>query len=170
MAPSSVPASAGVRGSATPGGRASRPRWTSSPPASAGRTRACVGPRRRERPMASTTHDLESSGSFEPPRVQVGPVRLHHMLLDGSWWPRSTDLDTELRDLVPVLDHVRGPVARLLLGVATWTARPHQVVTEGRAVSVGYLAGQSPSMMTVLCADGGTFTMRVAPPGPGAPD
>jgi hypothetical protein len=120
--------------------------------------------------MAATTHDLEPSGSFEPPRVQVGPVRLHHMLLDGSWWPRSTDLDTELRDLVPVLDHVRGPVARLLLGVATWTARPHQVVTAGRAVSVGYLAGQSPSMMTVLCADGGTFTMRVAPPGPGAPD
>jgi hypothetical protein len=92
--------------------------------------------------------------------------------LDGTWRPGSTDLGTELSALVPVLDRLRGPVTRLLLGVAGWSARPHQIVTAGRTVSVGYLAGQSPSMMTVLCADGGTFTMSVTPPGtaPGLPD
>jgi hypothetical protein len=63
-------------------------------------------------------------------------------------------------------------VTRLLLGVGTWTTRPHRIVTGGRTVSIGYAAGQSPMMIRVFCADGGTFTMRVAPlgPAPVAPD
>jgi hypothetical protein len=116
--------------------------------------------------MAPPVHHPESPATLEPPRVRLEPVRFHHMLLDGSWWPSSADLGTELRVLVPVLDHVRGPVTRLLLSAANWTARPHQIMAAGHTVSVGYMAGQSPSIMTVFCADGGTFTMRVAPPGP----
>jgi hypothetical protein len=104
--------------------------------------------------MATLAHRSDSP-------VSLDPVRFHHMLLDGSWSPGSGDLNEELRVLVPVLDHARGPVRRLLLSAAGWTARPHQVVAAGHTVSVGYMAEQSPSMMTVLCADGGTFTMRV---------
>ena len=115
--------------------------------------------------MAPPTPRPKSPVSFEPPRVQLEPVRFHNVLLDGCWWPKTTDLDEELRALVPVLDHVRGPVARLLLSVTNWTARPHQVTAAGHTVSIGYMAGQSPSIMTVLCADGGTFTMCVSPPG-----
>jgi hypothetical protein len=71
-----------------------------------------------------------------------------------------------------VLDQVRGPVTRLLLGVAGWTTRPHTVVLADRIVSVGYLADQPPSMMTAICADGATFIMRVASSGAasGAPE
>jgi Family of unknown function (DUF5994) len=114
--------------------------------------------------MASPTYQPESF--LDRPRVRLTPVRFHHTLLDGSWWPSSADLGPELADLVPVLDHVRGPVRRLLLSAEGWTARPHQVTAGGHTVSVGYLADQSPSIMTVLCADGGIFTMRVAPPKP----
>lgn len=105
----------------------------------------------------------------DSPRVWLKPVRDHHLLLDGSWWPDSGDLGGQLRALLPVLDQVRGPVTRLLLSAAGWKTRPHDVVLADRTVSVGYLADQPPSMMTVLCADGGTFMMRVAPSGP-APD
>jgi len=97
-------------------------------------------------------------------RVRLEPVWFRHNRLDGSWWPGSRDLDVELRDLVPVLDHFRGPVSRLLLGAAGWTARPHHIVAAGHPVSVGYQAGQAPALMTVRCADGGTFTMQVTPP------
>jgi hypothetical protein len=98
--------------------------------------------------------------------VQLEPIRFPAPLLDGSWSPNSTDLGVELRVLLPVLDHVQGPVKRLLLGVGNWTARPHWIITDGRTVSIGYAAGQSAKMIKVFCADGGTFTMRVAPPGP----
>lgn len=116
--------------------------------------------------MASTTPQPGSPASFGPPRVRFEPIRFQHTILDGSWWPRPAEVGAQLRALVPVLDHVRGPVTRLLLSAAGWATRPHQIVTDGRTVSVGYLAGQSPSMMTVLCADGGMFAMRVVPPGP----
>jgi hypothetical protein len=116
--------------------------------------------------MASLSYQTDSSTSSEPPRVRLEPIRFADPMLDGSWWPNSTDLGVELRALLPFLDHVRGPVTRLLLGVGTWAARPHRVITDGRTVSVGYAAGQSSSMIRVFCADGGTFTMRVAPPGP----
>ena len=121
----------------------------------------------------------DSAQSSDPPRVWLEPVRDHHMLLDGSWWPDSGDLSKELCALLPILDQVRGPVKRLLLSAVGWKTRPHRVVLADRTVSVGYLADQPPSMMTVLCADGGTFMMRVAgrsravtgfrdPAGPGA--
>lgn len=122
--------------------------------------------------MTATMHEPESSVRSEPPRVRLEPVAFRQTLLDGSWWPRTGDLEVELRDLVPILDRVRGRVTRLLLSVVGWTPRPHHIRAADRTVSVGYFAGQSPSMMTVLCADGGTFTLRVTPPGaaPGVPD
>jgi len=123
--------------------------------------------RRRERPMASLSYQPES-----PDCPQPEPDRSLEPLLDGNRWPNSTDLGKELRVLLPALDHIRGPVTRLLLGVGNWTARPHQIVTDGRTVSIGYAAGQSSTMIKIFCADGGTFTMRVAPldPAPVAPD
>jgi hypothetical protein len=98
-------------------------------------------------------------------RVLLEPIRDHHLLLDGSWSPGSDDLDRELRALLPVLDQIRGPVTRLLLSAAGWSTRPHHVQLADRTVSIGYLADQPPSMMTALCADGGTFILRVARPG-----
>src|SRR3954447_21278937 len=116
--------------------------------------------------MASLSYQSASPASSEPPPVQADPIPSPDPLMDGSWWPNSSDLGAELPVLLPVLDHVRGPVKRLLLGVGNWTARPHLIITDGRTVSVGYAAGQSPTLIRVFCADGGTFTMRVAPPGP----
>ena len=122
--------------------------------------------------MASPKCQPDSAHSLDPPRIWLVPVRDHDTLLDGSWWPSSGDLGVELQALLPVLDRVRGPVTRLLLSAPGWTSRPHQVVLADRTVSVGYLADQSPSMMTVLCADGSRFIMRVNPAGsvPGKPE
>jgi hypothetical protein len=104
--------------------------------------------------------------------MQPEPIPSPRPLLDGDWWPISTDLGAELRTLVPILDQVRGPVTRLLLSDGGWATRPHEITFDSRTVTVSYLTDQSPSAITVLCADGGTFTMRVTPPGPApsAPD
>ncbi|WP_127500414.1 DUF5994 family protein [Actinoplanes solisilvae] len=119
--------------------------------------------------MTSLEYRTDPPTALDPPRVGLEKVAEHHLLLDGCWWPSSDDLGAQLRALVPVLDQVRGPVGRLLLSAAGWATRPHQVVLDDRTVSLGYLADQPPSMMTVRCVDGGTFFMRVAPSGP-APD
>ncbi len=94
------------------------------------------------------------------------PLRSDHAAFDGSWWPDSGDLDIELGVLLPLLDHVRGPVRRLVMSAGDWPAGPDRIVTDLRTVHVDYLTGQSRWTMTVVCVDGGTFTMRVVPPGP----
>ena len=120
--------------------------------------------------MASPAYRTGSS-AFDPPLMSVERDGSRLPLLEVGRWPSSTDLAAELRALVSVLDQIRGPVGRLLLGVGDWASRPHQIVTDGRTVTVGYLAGQPSWMVTVLCADGGTFTVRVTPgPAPDAPD
>jgi hypothetical protein len=109
---------------------------------------------------------MASAHTSPSPQVRLEPVTDHDVRLDGSWWPRSDDLGAELRALLPVLDEVRGPVVRLLLSAGGWATRPYRVMLADRTVTVGYLAEQPPSMMTVRCADGGTFMMRVASSGP----
>lgn len=99
------------------------------------------------------------------PHVLLDPVVEHHVLFEGSWSPGPGELGGELRTLLPVLDQVRGLVTRLLLSAAGWATRPSHVELDDRTVSVGYLSDQPPSMMTVLCADGGTFMMRIGPVG-----
>jgi uncharacterized protein DUF5994 len=116
--------------------------------------------------MAALTNHPKAVAFSEQLGVQLEPISVDHLLCDGGWWPSSTNPGPDLNVLVPVLDHVRGRVTRVLLSAGGWTVRPHQIITNGRTVSIGYLAAQSPSIMTVLCADGGTFTMRVTPPGP----
>jgi hypothetical protein len=121
--------------------------------------------------MASPAY-RSGSAALDQPLMSLDREGSRLPLLEVGWWPSSTDLAAELRALVSVLDQIRGPVNRMLLGVGDWAHRPHQIVTDGRTVTVGYLAGQPSWMVTALCADGGTFTVRVAPPGtaPGAPD
>ncbi|GIF01300.1 DUF5994 family protein [Paractinoplanes rishiriensis] len=96
-------------------------------------------------------------------RVRLGPTRYHHMTLDGCWWPRSATPEAELPGLVPALNGVHGPVVRLLLSAAGWSRRPHQITVADRAVSLGYFADRSPTMLTAICADGDTVTLLVVP-------
>jgi hypothetical protein len=111
--------------------------------------------------MASPAY-RSGPAAFDLPLMSLERDGSNQPLLEVGWWP--TDLAAELHTLVSVLDQIRGPVNRLLLGAGEWAGRPHEVVMDGRTVTVGYLAGQPEWMVTVLCADGGTFTVRVTPP------
>jgi hypothetical protein len=95
------------------------------------------------------------------PLVRFEPIRLHHMMFDGRWWPRSRDPAAELRALVPLLDRVNGPVCRLLLSAAGWTSRPHHIAVGNRTISLGYFSDQPPTTLTALCVDGGTVELLV---------
>jgi len=118
--------------------------------------------------MASPIHQPESPDVSGRPETASDLMRSRQSLLADGWSPTSTDPGPELGLLLPVLDQVRGEVTRLLLSAGGWTARPHEIVVGTRKVTIGYLAAQHASIMTVLCADGGSFTVRVAPPGKAA--
>lgn len=112
--------------------------------------------------MTLLTHDHTVPGGS--PRVRLEPIRHRGMVLDGCWWPRTHDTVPELSALVPALDSIRGPVVRLLLSAEGWTRRPHRLVLDDRTVNLAYFAGQPPTMLTAICADGGVVTVLVVPP------
>ena len=104
-----------------------------------------------------------------PPRVRLEPVQHHRMMLDGSWWPRSSNPATELPPMLSALGGFRGPVVRVLLSAAGWTRRPHYVVVDDRRVGLSYFSDQPPTMLTVICADGAVVTLLVVLPEPVGP-
>lgn len=71
-------------------------------------------------------------------------------LLDGGWWPHSTDPVAELPGLILAIDARRGPVTRVILGAAGWDSRPRRVRVAGRSVRVGFFDSQSASLLTAL--------------------
>ncbi|GAB3752611.1 DUF5994 family protein [Microlunatus parietis] len=59
-------------------------------------------------------------------------------LLDGGWWPRSANPVAELPGLILALDHLHGPVIRIVLHRGDWAPEPRRLGVEGRVVPVTY--------------------------------
>jgi hypothetical protein len=100
------------------------------------------------------------------PRLKLQPSGPAYTLLDGGWWPRSTDPVAELPGLVLAIDAVHGPVKRIMLNVHDWASRPRRLGVAGRRVRVGYFASQPTSLLTALSSTSGDrVDLLVVPPG-----
>jgi hypothetical protein len=98
------------------------------------------------------------------PRLRMEPTGSPRTLLDGGWWPRSTDPVAELPGLVLAIDHLRGPVTRLVLSADGWDTHPRRLGVAGRVLHLGYFASQPVSLLTALCANGSRVDLLVVPP------
>lgn len=67
---------------------------------------------------------ITSSTPPSTPRLRMESSGSRQTLLDGAWWPRSTDPVAELPGLVLAIGKVRGPVTRLVLAASGWDPRP----------------------------------------------
>jgi hypothetical protein len=92
------------------------------------------------------------------------PTGSRRTLLDGGWWPRSTDPAAEIPGLVLAIDHLRGPVSRLVLAADGWASHPRRLRVAGRVVKLGYFASQPTSLLTVLCSNGNRVDLLVVAP------
>lgn len=59
-------------------------------------------------------------------------------ILDGAWWPRSRDTNTELVDLVIALDAEQTPVTLIMLNPDRWHGHPRRIEAAGRSVRVAW--------------------------------
>jgi hypothetical protein len=92
------------------------------------------------------------------------PTSSGRTLLDGGWWPRSTDPVAELPGLVLAIDKFRGPIARLVLSADGWDEHPRRLNVSGRVLRLGYFTSQPTAVLTALCEDGGRVDLLVVPP------
>jgi hypothetical protein len=97
------------------------------------------------------------------PRLVLGPAGSPLSLLDGGWWPRSTDPEVELPELVRAIDHLHGRVWRVALGADGWSSRPRYVMVDDRRVGLGFFASQPATLLTAQCAGGRVDLLVVAP-------
>jgi hypothetical protein len=92
------------------------------------------------------------------------PTGSRRSLLDGGWWPRSTDSIAELPGLVLAIGKLRGPVTRLVLSVNDWDNHPRRLAVAGRVLRLGYFTSQPTSLLTALCDDGDRVDLLIVPP------
>jgi hypothetical protein len=114
--------------------------------------------------MAPLT-DCDSATSAVPPtaepRLHLEATRSGRRILDGRWWPRSTDPVAEFPGLVRALDADGSPAVRLFLSAAGWSRRPHHLEVNGRTVTLGYFSDQPASILTASQSDGGCRDLLV---------
>lgn len=111
---------------------------------------------------ASTTTSSRSEPST--PRLRLEPTGSTRTLLDGGWWPRSTDPAAELPDLILAIDRVRGPITRLVLSSDGWDPRPRRLAVAGRGIRLGYFTSQPTALLIARCDNGDRVDLLVVPP------
>ncbi|MFI6002217.1 DUF5994 family protein [Streptomyces sp. NPDC051366] len=93
---------------------------------------------------------------LETTRSREGP-------LDGAWWPRTRDIETELPALISVLSGHLGPITRVGVDASAWNGLPARLVIDGQVV---HLDSDPVGDDTVLITRGHNdhFALLVVPP------
>ncbi|MBV1856354.1 DUF5994 family protein [Catellatospora tritici] len=97
-------------------------------------------------------------------RLRIEPTHTTAGMLDGGWWPHSTDPAEALPGLVLAIDPIRGPVVRFVLGAGGWNPHPEHIHVGGRRIEVAYSASQPASLLTARCAGGRRVDLLVVAP------
>ncbi|MEU3724666.1 DUF5994 family protein [Streptomyces sp. NPDC031705] len=84
-------------------------------------------------------------------------------LLDGAWWPRTRDIETELPALISVLTADLGPITRVGVDASAWNGLPTRLVVDGQVV---HLDSDPVGDDTVLITRGHNdhFALLLVPP------
>jgi len=98
------------------------------------------------------------------PRLRLDPTGSRRSLLDGGWWPRSSDLLTELPGLILAIDPLRGRVTGLLLSAAGWDSLPQRLQIGDRVVRLGYFTSLPATLLTALCDNGDRVDLLIVAP------
>ncbi|MER7333964.1 MULTISPECIES: DUF5994 family protein [unclassified Micromonospora] len=114
--------------------------------------------------MTPSTSALAPPSPPSTPRLRIEPTRSARTLLDGGWWPRSTDPLAELPGLVLAIDLLHGPIARLLLNTEIWDGNPRRLTVGGRVLRLGYFTSQPASLLTAICLNEDRVDLLVVPP------
>jgi hypothetical protein len=96
----------------------------------------------------------------------MDPQSSRTTVLDGGWWPRSTNAVDELPALITALGGSRGVITHVLLSSADWDLPHPRRVGEGRgAVRLGWYTSQPSGLISVMSEFGrDRFDLLVVPP------
>ncbi|MFD9452439.1 DUF5994 family protein [Streptomyces sp. NPDC059985] len=66
--------------------------------------------------------------------LRLETTRSREGLLDGAWWPRTRNIETELPGLISVLIEYLGPITRVGVDASAWNGLPARLVIDEQVV------------------------------------
>jgi len=97
------------------------------------------------------------------PRVCLVPARAGQAVLDGGWWPRSSDPVAELPGLVLALGDRYGPIRHVMLNSNTWDGRFRRLAVGRRVVRMGWFTSLDPALAIATTDRGDRLDLLVVP-------
>jgi hypothetical protein len=98
-----------------------------------------------------TTSDARTTNisAESPDRLSVRPSILLGTVVDGAWWPRSSDLVVELPRLLRSLWGEKATDVRVAYHLGTWNAVPRKVIVGNRLIRLGGFVHQDPLVISL---------------------
>ncbi|WP_083736151.1 DUF5994 family protein [Mycobacterium sp. MS1601] len=112
---------------------------------------------------------LDDVEHHSTPRLRLKPKGPQTGYVDGAWWPESTELTTELPDLVTVLSVRLGPVDCVLYHLGSWADVPRKITLGTQRLRLGGYRRQ-PMNTIELVGPHGRIILLVVPPETDAAD
>lgn len=97
-------------------------------------------------------------------RLRLKPSRQRSGFVHGGWWPRSTQLATELPGLLVELTLRLGHVERVVYDETLWVSTPLRIEVGGHSVRLEASGGESLNVLSVIGRQFGTLVLLVVPP------
>lgn len=99
-------------------------------------------------------------------RLSARPAQGHMPRhIDGAWWPRSTDLTSELPPLLGGLPPAWGHVSSVLADEAVWASFPGRLFVADQVVRLRRTTSRrAPSTVCLLAPGRGRWDLLVVPP------
>ena len=115
-------------------------------------------------PMLHT--DAPQAGPSTGPglRLRLKPGRPASGFVHGGWWPRSTQLATELPGLLADLATRLGRIDRVVYDESFWVSTPLRIEVGGRSVILEASRDQSINSLSVIGQHFGKLVLLVVPP------
>lgn len=85
-----------------------------------------------------------------PGRLRLAPYHRHPGALDGAWWPRSRDLDQELRALMDTWEVRLGPLTRALVNPRHWPEISPKTYLNGKVLKVSSFVEQDANKLILF--------------------
>ncbi|PRX53571.1 hypothetical protein B0I32_127160 [Nonomuraea fuscirosea] len=102
-------------------------------------------------------------------RLSLRPAPNRLTVVDGAWWPFSSDAAAELPGLIAAVDRLLDRVTlRVGLHGDVWQNIPRRIPARGRQVRVGWFRHSDPRVITLSFGTGEPVVLLIVPSGTAA--
>jgi hypothetical protein len=115
--------------------------------------------------MTSTAPPHAPTAPLSTSRVCLVAARAGQAVLDGGWWPRSSDPVVELPGLIRALSDRYGSIRQVMLNSSAWDSRFRRLAVGPRVVRMGWFASLDPALAVATTDRGDQLDILVVPPG-----